>query len=428
MVAFLALLSFSRSSHQELNGWKLLDDASHRAFNYFVEQSNPKTGLTKDRSTNFGEHDDRVVASIAATGFALSAYSVGVHRGWMLRDEAVKRAIKTVQHILDLVPRDHGWLCHWVNWESGKREWKSEISTIDSAIFWSGLLLAERGLQDPELTRLTNLVLAEIDWKYFLTNGGSVPTKLTFSMGFRDKFLDSEWSQYSENAMLSLLALGTDPGVPSKTWESLERKRVTEFGKTGISGGPLFMHQLSHVFFDFSGKRDRLGIDYWANSRLMTLLQREYCSANPSHRRGYSPDIWGLSACDIPNGYGAQGFPAGYLGSNFENGTLAAPAALASMMFAAKESMAAAEAFYGQFRSAYGRYGFSSGINPGTDWHSQDVIGIDQGQMMLGIENARDGWPNKVFMSHPIAALGMKRAGFRVTNEGLLESRKVFDK
>jgi hypothetical protein len=288
------------------------------------------------------------------------------------------------------------------------------------------MILNERALKDPEITKMTDKILKAIDWKYMQTNGGEKPEKKIFTMGYRDgHFLDSDWGEYSENAMIYLLALGSNANFPDNLWESFERKKVTAYGKTGYSGGPLFMHQMSHIFFDFKGKRDRLGIDYWANSRLMTLLQRQYATENPQHNKGYSKDIWGFSACDVPSGYGAQGFPGGYLGDNFDNGTLAAPAALASMMFTPKESIASAEEFYNQYRSAYGKYGFSSGINPNENWHSQDMIGIDQGQMMLGIENARDGWPNRIFMSHPMIQKGMKKAGFRQTNEGPIESRPV---
>lgn len=428
MITTFAVAALLAPQNANLSGWKLLDDNSRRAFDYFIEATHPQTGFTKDRSSNFTPTDsgDHYVASIAAIGFALSAYAVGDHRGWILHDEAVRRARNTVKNMLEVAPKSHGWYYHWLNWQTGKIEWNSEVSTIDSAILFCGMILCEQALKDPELTRLTNKVLGAIDWKYMLNNGGAKPNKKTFTMGYREgNFLDAEWAEYSENAMIYLLALGSDSSLPDSLWESFERKKVTEYGKTGLSGGPLFMHQMSQIFFDFKGKRDRLGIDYWANSRLMTLLQIEYATKNPKKFKGYSKDIWGFSACDVPDGYGAQGFPGGYLGDNFDNGTLAAPATLASMMFTPKESMAAAEAFYNQYRNAYGRYGFASGINPSRNWHSPDMIGIDQGQMMLGIENARDGWPNKTFMGHPIVQKGMMRAGFKETKEGPVESRPV---
>lgn len=429
MITSLIAVAALSAPNAELKDWKLLDDCSHRAFNYFVERSHPKTGYTKDRSSNFTEQDnpEHVVASIAAIGFALSAYAVGDHRGWISHREAVRLSRNTIQHMLDDAPKSHGWYYHWLNWETGKIEWNSEVSTIDSAIFFCGMMLNAQAMRDPEITRMSNEILKRVDWKYMQTNDGRRPNKKTFTMGYRDgHFLDAEWGELSENAMIYLLALGADSSQPDTLWEAFERKKVTAYGKTGLSGGPLFMHQMSQIFFDFKGRRDRLGIDYWANSRLMTLLQKQYATENPKHFKGYSKDIWGFSACDIPDGYGAQGFPGGYLADEFDNGTLAAPATLASMMFTPTESMAAANAFYREYRDAYGRYGFSSGINPTHNWHSSDMIGIDQGQMMLGIENARDGWPNKMFMSHPIAQLGMKRAGFTLTKEGPVEKRPVF--
>ncbi|MBI1334241.1 MAG: hypothetical protein GC165_15335 [Armatimonadetes bacterium] len=428
MITSLVAFSALTTSAPDLSGWKLLDDCSHRAFNYFVERSDAATGFTKDRSANFTPEDnpEHVVASVAAVGFALSAYAVGDHRGWMTHKEAIAKSRNTIRHMIDLAPKSHGWYYHWLNWKTGKIEWNSEVSTIDSSIFFCGLILNERALKDPEISKMTSKILKGIDWDYMLHNGGNKPEKNMFTMGYQNgHFLDSDWGEYSENAMIYLLAIGLDPSLPADLWKAFERKKYEAYGKTVLSGGPLFMHQMSHIFFDFKGKRDGLGIDYWANSRLMTLLQRRYATENPKGYKGYSKDIWGFSACDIPDGYGAQGFPGGYLGDNFDNGTLAAPAALASMMFTPKESMAAADAFYREYRDAYGRYGFSSGINPTKNWHSADMIGIDQGQMMLGIENARDGWPNKTFMSHPAVKLAMKRAGFRETKEGPLENRPV---
>ncbi len=427
MFASIVALSCLAPQHANLRDWKLLDDNSRRAFQYFVDRSDPVTGITQDRSRNFvDDTPEHFVGSIAAIGFALSAYAVGDHRGWMTHDEAVKRSRNVVKYMLEKAPKSHGWYYHWLNVKTGKIEWNSEVSTIDSAILFCGMILAEQGLKDKELSAMVNKILRGIDWKYMQTNGGEKPEKRLVSMGYRGgKFLDSDWSEYSENAMIYLLALGLDASQKDDLWESFERKRYRAYGKTVLSGGPLFMHQMSQIFYDFKGKRDRLGIDYWANSRLMTLLQKQYATENPKRFAGYGKNIWGFSACDVPDGYGAQGFPGGYLGDNFDNGTLAAPAALASMMFTPQESMAAANAFYAEHSDAYGRYGFSSGINPSKHWRSDDMIGIDQGQMMLGIENARDGWPNKTFMSSPISQLGMKRAGFRETKEGPVENRPV---
>lgn len=418
--------SVGNTAPVKLKGWPLLDDLSKRTLKFFIERSHPVTGFTKDRSRNFTEKDseDHVVASIASVGFALSAYGIAAERGWMPRSEAIKVSRKTLHSMMTLAPQHHGWFYHWINWETGKREWKSEVSTIDSAIFWCGMILNAEALRDPEITKMSDKIMSNIDWSYMRTNGGTKPSKQTITMGWHDEstFIPAEWDELSENAMIYLLMLGYDKNTPASTWTSFKRKEAKAYGKTCITGGPLFLHQMSQIFFDFKNKRDSLGIDYWANSRVVTLLQRQYGAENPKKFKGYSDQIWGLSACDIPSGYGAQGFP----GWGDDNGTVAPPAAIASMMFTPKESLQAAEAYASQYPQAYGRYGLSGGINPGKDWFSPDVIGIDIGQMMLGIENARDGLPNKLFMRNAAIRRGMDRAGFKVTREGKLEDRNVY--
>lgn len=408
-----------------LKGWNFIDDNSKRAFNYFIERSNPVTGFTKDRSKNFTAQDspDNQIASIASTGFALAAYGIGAHRGWIPKSQAIELSRKTLRSCIDIAQKHRGWHYHFINWQTGKREWESEVSTIDSGIFWCGMILNERALKDREITKMSDQILRKIDWKYMLTNGGTKPSKLTLTMGWKPEigFLPYEWGDYSENALLYLLMLGADPSVPPKVWTNFKREKFTAHGQTFLTGGPLFLHQMSHVFFDFKNRRDTLGIDYWANSRAVTFAHRAYCAKNPKRFKGYSENVWGLSACDIPGGYGAQGI----MGTWPDNGTIAAPAAIASIMFTPKESIATAEKIFQTFPETYGRYGFVTGFNPDQKWQSQDVIGIDQGQMMLAIENARDDLPNRLFMSHPLVQNGMKRAGFKLTNEGAVETRPV---
>src|SRR5579862_2389865 len=148
-----------------LKGWALLDDASKRAFKYFIERSNPATGFTKDRSRNFTEEDssDHTVASIAAIGYALSAYGIGAKRGWCTRADAIERTKRTIHSMLTLAPKHEGWYYHWLDWKTGERVWNSELSTIDSAIFFSGLIIAEEALKDPEITSETDQILGAIN-------------------------------------------------------------------------------------------------------------------------------------------------------------------------------------------------------------------------------------------------------------------------
>lgn len=388
-------------------------------YRFFVDQSDPKTGLTKDRARNYGpDTPDHVVASIAATGYALTAYTIGVKRGWMLREEAIGRT-RNVVDTLKGQYRKAGWFYHWLNAKTGEREWNSEISTIDSALLFYGMIVARQGLNDPGLNRDIDAILAEVDYRDMMTNGGSQPDKLWISMGWRPEqgYLDANWDSYFENLGLNVLALGWDAKIPDASWDALKRPVVSAEGRECIQGGNLFMHQMSHGYIDFRNRRDRGGWDYWIDGRNITLIQRDYAAQNPKGRKGYDRDRWGFSASDIPDGYGGTGYPP-YAGSEFpDDGTIAPPSALASAIFTPQESIAAAEAFYRHHPETYGYYGFPSGINATAGWRSPDAIGIDQGQAMVNIENLRDGCVQKWFMSHPKVQLGMRRAGFRITSE-----------
>lgn len=399
-----------------------LDDLSKRAFRYFWEQSNPKTGLTLDRANNTKDAPrTEYVASIAATGFSLAALAIGSERGWIAKPKALARARLTVRSLLDLPIRNKGWFLHWVDWETGKRLWKSETSTIDSGILFAGLLLAERGFRDAQITTDTNRLIKAIDWTWMLTDGGAKKDSLTFTMGWHPEsgFINARWADYVEQMLLNIIALGASDKVPTATWSAFTRKELEYQGIPFLTGGPLFLHQMSHGFYDFRDKRDSLGYDYWVATRNATLANRRYCMDNPKKFEGYGPNVWGLSASDGPDGYNAFGAP----GWITDNGTLAPAAAVASLPYTPKESTEAALEVKRKYPETVGRYGFTTGFNPTRKWQSPDVIGIDLGQMLLGIENYRDGLPHRLVLEHPVNRRGMARAGFRTTNEGPSEGR-----
>ena len=401
--------------------WKILDDLSQRAVRFFCENSNPVTGLTKDRSANLKPYDAYDVASIASTGYALSAYTIAEKRGWLDHGEALARVKKTL-HTLDTgVEKKNGWFYHFMDWGTGKRVWNCELSSVDSSILFAGMLVAEQGFHDPEVSRLTDKLMAAVDWKWMLTSGGKEPDSLAFCHGWNPEkgFLPYHWSDYSEQSMMYFQAYGAFPQMPRGSWASLRRRIVDYKGRLQISGGELFMHQMSHGYFDFSGKRDKLGFDYWVSSRNMSLTNRQYAIDNPKGRKGYSADIWGFSASDTPTGYGGNN-PWGN-----DDGTVVPTGAIASLPFTPDESLAAVRAFSAQFPAAYGRYGFSNGINPDKNWNDPDAIGIDLGMMLLMIENFRDGLVWKLSMSHPINAKGFAAAGFHATEEGPLTGRAL---
>ncbi|HMS56487.1 MAG TPA: glucoamylase family protein [Fimbriimonadaceae bacterium] len=417
MIASFVALTAMASGAQGLQGQALLDDLSRRAVRYFWEQSEPTTGLTRDRGPNVpgGTPNNPNISSIAATGYALASNAIGAHRGWLDRRQALQRSITTVTTVLNKVQGNKGWYYHFYDWRTGVRQWNSEVSSIDSAIFFAGMLIAERGFKDPKFSALTKQVMSRVDWSWMLTDGGARPNSLSFCHGWKPEtgFLPHRWASFCEHVFLYVLAYGFYPAMPQGSWAAWARPLVQYRGVDLLVGGPLFMHQMSQGFFDFRDTRDPLGYDYFVESTNATIANRKYCIDNPQNFAGYGWNIWGLSACDIPGGYGAQGAP-GWIS---DNGTLAPAAAVASVMFTPEASIRAGEQFLRDYPESYGQYGFTTGINPTQAWRSPDVIGIDLGQLLLCIENARDGLPNRWMHERPETARAFKRIGIRKTVE-----------
>lgn len=403
----------------------LLDDLSQRAVRFFWEQSHPETGMTLDRANNTRD-EPRIeyVASIAAVGFALSSYAIGAERGWLDREEALARTKLTFRSLEELPIRNNGWFVHFYDWKTGERVWQSETSSIDTSILIGGMLVADSYWRDPEIKERTARILAEIDWEWMLTDGGAKPNSLTFSMGWKPEsgFIEARWQEYNELIMLPIQALGVWAEGSEGMWTAWKREPLHEDGGYEfLTGGPLFLHQMSHVYIDLAGKRDGLGWDYWKQAHQAFLANRQYCIDNPKGFKGYGPDTWGLSAADGPRGYNAYGAP-GWIS---DDGTMAPSSAVACVDVIPELAIAAAHGFKREFPDTLGRYGFTISFNPTEGWQSPDVIGIDLGQMLLAIENYRDGLPHFLSMSHPVVRRGIQRAGIVTTHEGPLEGRAL---
>jgi hypothetical protein len=402
----------------------LLDDLSRRAFRFFIEQSHPVTGLTLDRANNTKDLPrTEMVSSCAATGFALAAYAIGAERGWITREDGMRRARKTAKSLEEMPLRWKGWFYHWKDWENGKRLWRSEVSTIDTGILLCGLLMADAYFRDNEITLRTKRIMEAIDWKVMLTDGGAKPDSKTFTMGYRpeDGYIGARWDICNELKVLLIPALGSGK-VTKEVWTAWKREPFTQNGREFLMSGPLFLHQMAHGFIDFAGKRDALGYDYWVAARNAVLDNRDYCIQNPKGFKDYSASIWGLSAADGKDGYRAWGAPPRLYE---DDGTLAPSSTVACVQYIPELAIQSARAFKEKYPWLLGRYGFNISLNPAKDWHSHDVIGIDLGQMMLAIENHRDGFPHWATHSHPVIRKGMTMAGFRATHEGPLERRAL---
>ncbi|RYG25164.1 hypothetical protein EON82_08175 [bacterium] len=389
----------------------LLDDLQHRAIDFFWEQSSPANGFTKDRAPNDAKRKpSNNIASCASVGFALVAYPIGVERKWLGREEALSRTRTTLRHLLTDWPHQRGWLYHFVNWKTGKREWNCETSTIDTSICLAGVLAAERYWKDPQVRRDAQAFAKRIDWQWALSDGGAKPDAVHLTMGWKPEegFLKARWETFDECKMLYVQAYGLSD-IRTDGWDKIVREPVTYKGIDLIRGGPLFIHQMSESFYDFRGMRDRLGYSYSVESRNAALGNRQYCIDNPKGMKAYGPDFWGLSASDVPDGYTANGAP----GWIQDDGTITPTSAVAAVQFVPREAMSFAEAMRRDHPRAWGRYGFPNGYNPNQNWIGPDVIGIDLGMMLLAIENHRTGLPMKLSASHPAIKRGFERAGLR---------------
>ncbi len=398
-------------AQEPLRGDALLNDLQRRAVAFFWEQSNPKNGFTKDRAANdAGRPAPNNVASSASVGFALVALPIGVERRWLDRKAALARTRTTLAHLLSDWPQAHGWLYHFVDSDTGARQWNCEASTIDTSICLAGVLAAERYWKDPQITRDAAAFAKRIDWRWALTDGGAKPDAVHLTMGWKPEegFLKARWENFDECKMLYVQAYGLSD-VRTDGWDLIKREPVRYQGIDVIRGGPLFMHQMSESFYSFRGMRDRQGYSYAVESRNAAFANRRYCIDNPKGMKGYGPDFWGLSACDFKGGYNAFGAP----GWIEDNGTITPTSAVAAAPWLPKEATSFAEAMRRDHPQAWGRYGFPNGYSPTDDWIGPDVIGIDLGMMLLAVENHRTGLPMRLSASVPAVRRGMARAGLR---------------
>lgn len=384
-----------------------LEELERASFRFFVECAHPQTGLVKDRSLA-ERNDGRDVASIAATGFGLTGLCIADQRGWLPSGEAEARVRRTLGFLHDGLPQEHGWFYHFVNWQTGARVWKCELSSIDTALLLAGVMTCREHFAHPEIKRLATAIFDRVDWRW-MTNGGPL-----LRMGWKPEsgFLEAKWDDYCEHMLLYLFALGASQNaLPAETWRAWGRP-VTEYGGSRYVSvaAPLFVHQYSHAWFDFRGQRDEF-LDYFANSVTATRVHRQFCLDLRPEFPHFAEDLWGISASDSKGGYVAWGGPPrqGPL-----DGTLVPCAVAGSLPFAPAECLRCLQAMRTRFgERLWSHYGFRDAFNPANGWYAPDVIGIDLGITLLMAENLRTGFVWRTFMKNPEAQRGLARAGFR---------------
>ena len=386
-----------------------LDEMQRAACLYFAEQQGPGTGQVLDRAVNrtsTGELDPRPNASIAATGFGLTALCIADRRGFLAKDRIRKQVVTTLEFHLNKLPHEHGFFYHFNDVHTGAPASWSEVSSIDTALLLCGVLTARAYFHDPRITKLATAIYERVDWPWML-NGGT-----TFSMGWNaggKGFIASRWSHYCELMMIYLLAIGspTHPVDPA-TWNAWTRPTVT-FGKyTYVSGtDPLFVHQYSQAWFDFRGKRDAY-LNYFDNSVTATRAHKAWCL---SLKQGWYDDVyWGVSASDWQHGYTAWGGPP--LNGPVD-GTVVPNATAGSLAFVPADCLRVQRSLRATYPQAAGRYGLCDAFHPSQLWYDPDVLGIDLGISVVMAENLRSGLVWETFMRNPEATRAMLLCGFR---------------
>lgn len=430
----------------------LLDDLEERTFRYFWDLTNPTNGLVPDRAPSPS------FSSIAAVGFGLTAYPIGVERGYVTRAEARARTLATLRFFSSArqgpssrgVAGYKGFFYHFLDMATGERFEIVELSTIDTTLLMAGVLMAQSYFDGPDSEEAEIRALAEglyrgVAWDW------AQPHPPLVNHGWKPEvgFLPYDWGGggYDESMILYVLALGspTHPIAP-EAWSRLTSRFgwAPFHGQEYIPFNALFGYQYGHVWIDFQGIQDSFtrakGIDYFENSRRATYAHRAYAIANPGGWKDYGPNVWGLTACDGPadvtipidgrartfHTYWARGCSAT---ETTDDGTIAPTAAVSSLPFAPDivlPAIAEMRRRYGD--NLYKTYGFLDSFNPtfrATDvplkhgrvdpaqgWFDGDYLGIDQGPIVAMIENHRTGLVWKTMRKNPHVVRGLRRAGF----------------
>lgn len=427
-----------------------LDTLQERTFRYFWKTTDPVTGLTPDRAPTPS------FCSIAAVGFALTAYPIGVERHSIQRWQAVKRVKNTLRFFLHSKQGPeasgatgyHGFYYHFLDMKTGTRFKDIELSTMDTALLMGGVLLCQSyfNREEPdeiEIRAMAESLYARVEWDWAQTRPPFISHGWTPEQGF----LPYDWRGMNESQIVELLALGS-PTHPVKKDSYLAWLETCKWGKyydqEHIGFAPLFGHQYTQVWYDLAGLQDSLmaahGIDWFENSRRATLAQVAYAKDNPAKYRGYGENFWGLTACDGPmdgkltiegserefHTYEARGASFVRVG---DDGTVAPTAAGGSMPFAPEiviPTLMAMRHDYGE--NGFSKYGFVDAINPtlnlpgakvsagqivpGLGWFDIDYLGIDEGPILAMCENFRTGLVWKYMHRNPHVIQGLRAAGF----------------
>lgn len=396
---------------------QFLDMVQEYTFRYFYEYGHPTSGMARER---LGSDD---IVTTGGTGFGIMALIVGVHRGYITREEGVNRLLKIVS-FLQFADRFHGVFPHWMNGKTGDvipfSTFDNGGDLVETAFLMEGLLSARQYFNQNLLTENTlrdviTSLWEDVEWDHYSRNdSGVLYWHWSPNFGWQMNF---PLRGYNEALIVYLLAIAspTHP-VDADYYHSGWAGAGYVNGNTWYGyklfvgphlGGPLFFAHYSFMGFDPRNIKDAYA-NYFDQNRNHTLINRSWCIDNPFNYEGYSENCWGLTASDDPFGYLAHA-----PGPGTDNGTITPAAAIPSMPYTPQESLGALKHFYREYGpDLWGEYGFYDAFNLKQDWFADSYLAIDQGPIINMIENHRSGllWSN--FMANPEITPALTAAGF----------------
>lgn len=398
----------------KLKGDNILKKELRGDYNFFIKEANNVKG-----SKGYGLIRDKTklandIASIASVGYGFAGLVIGVQRKWITYKKAYERAENTLDTFLNNMESTNGFFYHFVNIQTAKRAWNSEVSVIDTAIFICGAILAGEYFGGKVKEKAEKLY-KNINWDWYVDK-----TVNQFYMGYsKEKGFWGHWDMYAEQLMLYILGVAS-PTYPidkslynSIKKEKKDYKDIKDIIYTYC--GTLFTYQYSHAWFDFRGLKDEEGIDWFENSVKATLANREYCIEKSSKFKTFNENSWGLTASSCPKGYSGDfgAMPAIANIDEKNDGTISPCGVLGSLVFTSDICIKAVENYYNNYPKLWCKYGFKDAYNLDMNkpWYAKECIGIDKGICMIMIENYYTGLIWKYFMKNEYVQKGLEILG-----------------
>lgn len=377
--------------------------------NYFLD-ARTESGLILDRMTNLrGQELPREgVASLAATGYGLAALPLACEKGSISREEAEQMLKKTLDTVEELSRNTRGgWLYHFVDSATGEPAINSEVSSVDTILFYYGAIVAGEYVGGEERDRVYTM-LHNLDFDMMRTNDGACPDSLDFSHGYRIKengeikFIRSRWDRYSEGILIPFLALGAT-SLDAEIWsKGIDRTHYWKRdGLEAFDNLPLFTHYYPLGFIPCKDMVDSTGTDYWKEASNAVKMQLLYCDD-----KDYPEKLFGLTACDGPDGYHA------YYPDHPYKGKVIAPLAVAACLPIEESITREALTELDRLHLLNGRYGAIAAFEVESGWTASETLGIDIGSTLLMLDIHDRGLVHSLLRKSPVIQKAMQRSGF----------------